>query len=110
MPNKDIKRAIKMLDDIVSSMGKLIGITRMHKQKAIELRDILSKGKISKITGKARMTGQEVGWLVEHPAQAIGKVYDAYQEAVKAVDDENKAWEQALEKQKEAKEAQDRNK
>ena len=71
---------------------------------ALELRITLVKGKTSEVTSKAMGSGQEVGWLIEHPFQAIGKVYDSYKEAEKAVDDENKAWKQALKIQKEAQE------
>lgn len=103
---EDTEHAIKLLDDLVSSMDKVIAVTQVHKKKALELRDTLVKGKTSEVTTKAMGFGQEVGWLIEHPAQAIGKVYDAYKEAQKAVDDENKAWEQALKIQKEVREQQ----
>ena len=104
----DTKHAIKVLDDLVKSMDKEIAVTQEHKRKLLELRKALVKGKTSEKTVKAAGVGQETGWLIEHPAQAIGKVYDAYKEAEKAVKEENNANERWLEKQKEAKEAQEK--
>lgn len=101
------KHAIEVLDEFVSRMDKIIAITQMYKQQAIKTRQTLVEGKTSKGEYRLVGVGQDTGWLIEHPAQAIGKTYDKYKEWEKAVEEENKANERWLEKQKEAKEKQE---
>ncbi|HYR21523.1 MAG TPA: hypothetical protein VEP30_01185 [Chthoniobacterales bacterium] len=105
----DSKQAIKVLDDLVSGMDKTIADAQSHKQQLLELRTALVEGKTSKQTfgSGEQLSGQDVGWLVEHPAQAIGKVYDSYKSAEKAVAENNRSNEQWLSKQKEAKTQQE---
>lgn len=101
------EQAIKVLDELVSSMEKSIAVAEDHKQQLLELRKVLVKGKISEKKIMILASGQDTGWLIEHPAQAIGKVYDKFKEAEKAVKEENDANERWLEKQKEEREKQE---
>ena len=105
---KDTDQAIKVLDGLVRSVDKTIAVAQKYKQKAVDLHSALVKGKAFELKNKAMGAGQEVGWLIEHPAQAIGKVYDKYKEAQQAVEEYNRAMEQCLKKQKEVKEQQER--
>lgn len=107
---EDTKQAIKVLGELVKSMDKEIAVAQEHKRQLLELRKVLAKGKTSKEAKVVKVAGvgQDTGWLIEHPAQAIGKVYDKYKEAEKAVKEENEANERWLEKQKEAKEAKEK--